>query len=267
MKAIKVDYLKRWKNKVILGDCLGLMRELPDNSIDLVCVDPPYPNMQGGRIIKSLGGVTSRIHNTVTVGSLWGDDIEKELFEMSRIARLGIMVFCSYHYLDKIPSIINETKVALITWYKRNSIPGLPTSPHYQTEFIWCFRKRKGLNWGKLKTMYDISTISSGCVSTGERIKQNGSGKALHPTQKPLSLMRELLKVGGSTIIDPMCGLGTTLVAAKQLGYSYIGFEIEPDYVKIAKRRLANTGTASKLDRLDAGLPLTFEDLTGVQNG
>lgn len=64
----------------------------------------------------------------------------------------------------------------------------------------------------------------------------------LHLTQKPLKLMLALIELTtqpGQTVLDPFCGSGTTLVAAKAAGRNYIGFEIDPAYVAIAKTRLA----------------------------
>ncbi|MCV5180618.1 site-specific DNA-methyltransferase, partial [Escherichia coli] len=63
----------------------------------------------------------------------------------------------------------------------------------------------------------------------------------LHPTQKPVSLMKALIELTtqeGQLVIDPFSGSGSTLVAAKELGRNYIGFEFNPAYVEISKKRL-----------------------------
>ena len=65
--------------------------------------------------------------------------------------------------------------------------------------------------------------------------------KKLHPTQKPLLLMKALIELTtkeGHIVLDPFCGSGTTLVAAKELKRKFLGFDINPEYVKIAKKRL-----------------------------
>jgi site-specific DNA-methyltransferase (adenine-specific) len=63
-------------------------------------------------------------------------------------------------------------------------------------------------------------------------------GFAAHPAQKPISLIKNLLSVGGDLLLDPFMGSGTTLVAAKQLGRKAIGIEIEEKYCEIAAKRL-----------------------------
>ncbi|MBE8201387.1 site-specific DNA-methyltransferase, partial [Leptospira borgpetersenii serovar Ballum] len=74
-------------------------------------------------------------------------------------------------------------------------------------------------------------------IHAGFASKESG----LHPTQKPISLMKTLIELTtqeGQLVIDPFSGSGSTLVAAKELGRSYIGFELNPAYVEISKKRL-----------------------------
>jgi len=92
----------------------------------------------------------------------------------------------------------------------------------------------------------------------------SGNDNTAHPTTKPLALMKILIKSAsrvGDLVLDPMCGSGTTAVAAKQLGRRFIGIEINPDYCKIAKDRLANFIDATTEERAQAGLPMNFMDL------
>ena len=84
--------------------------------------------------------------------------------------------------------------------------------------------------------MFDIPMLQAGCFAT-ERIL-NKDGSTTHPTQKPELLMRQLLKVGGDTILDPFMGSGTTGVACVQTGRNFIGCEISPEYFRIAEKRI-----------------------------
>lgn len=71
---------------------------------------------------------------------------------------------------------------------------------------------------------------------------ENGPARAIHPTQKPIKLMRAVLGMvtgDGDVVVDPYCGTGTTLRAAKDLGRRAIGIEIEERYCDIAARRLS----------------------------
>jgi DNA modification methylase len=67
----------------------------------------------------------------------------------------------------------------------------------------------------------------------------NRTGNNLHPTEKPVKLIRELIKANkGKVVFDPFMGSGTTMVACKQLERDFIGIEIDEAYCKIANQRL-----------------------------
>jgi site-specific DNA-methyltransferase (adenine-specific) len=66
-----------------------------------------------------------------------------------------------------------------------------------------------------------------------------------HPTQKPIKLMQALIELTtqeGQIILDPFCGSGSSLIAAKLLNRNFIGFELNREYAAIAEQRLASTG-------------------------
>ena len=216
------------------GDCREIVTQL--GSVDLVLTDPPYPGLRG-KVPLRQGGVAKRIVETITVGEPWGDDLSGISLADSK-ALLGVMVFCSFHSVDIIPTLVTGQKVGLITWYKRNAPNAVRNVPRYTTEFIWLFKKSPGLEWRLIdNTLIDVPMISAGCISNGERVLICKNGPAAHPTQKPLSVMRRQLAVGGSTVLDPFMGSGTTLRAAKDLGRKAIGIEIEERYCEIAARR------------------------------
>ena len=73
-------------------------------------------------------------------------------------------------------------------------------------------------------------------------IRANRTGNNLHPTEKPISLIKTIIDANiGNTILDPFMGSGTTLVAAKQLGRDAVGIEISEKYCEIARKRLEET--------------------------
>jgi len=215
------------------ADCREILPHL--EPVDLVLTDPPYIGLSGGLVFRH-EGVAKRYTDSVTVGDPWCASLDF-LDHCDGLARQGLFIFCSYHFMDQIPSRLPSWKRAgLITWYKRNSPYPINNVPHFTTEFIWAFRKEIGLNWRCIKTLFDIPLLASGCMAS-ERLVDDG-GKALHPAQKPLELIASLLSVGGHTVLDPFMGSGTTLRAAKDLGRKCIGIEIEERYCEIAVNRL-----------------------------
>ncbi|MFB3926792.1 MAG: site-specific DNA-methyltransferase [Syntrophales bacterium] len=230
-------YYEEPENGIVIyrGDCREILPHL--EPVDLVLTDPPYPGLKGSTQITFDRGVGGRsIYKTV--GTPWGEDISA-LADAFRLCRLGMMVFCSYHSVADIPGIVGSKPITLVSWYKRNSMPSACNVPQYETEFIWAFKRASGLNWRNLRGLYDIPFPQAGCMAS-ERICDRHQGKAAHPAQKPIALIRELLRVGGASVLDNYLGTGTTLVAAKQLGRAAIGIEIEEKYCEIAAQRLQN---------------------------
>lgn len=220
------------------GDCLELLKSLPSGSVDAVVTDPPYPDLKGGYRYK-FDNVAKCNRESVSVGVPWNASLDW-LEEAKRVACKGLMVFCTYHSVDLIANKCSDLrKVALLTWYKRNSPPTGKNVPRFTTEFIWCFAKDVGMSWDAFNTtMFDIPKLQGGCMAV-ERL-QNEDGSSMHPTQKPTAIMHELMKVTneGDTILDPFCGSGTTGVAAVMNGRNFIGYEIDPKYCEIARRRI-----------------------------
>lgn len=231
--------MEKWLNQMHCGDCLELMRELPDKCIDLVLTDPPYQGLKGGTVHLSGGGVTNFKHASITMGDPWNANLAW-VTEAWRVAKLGLISFCSYHFVAELKVSLPDTAkpVGLLTWYQRNAPPSVANVPRYCTEYIWLFQKSPGLKWRNLKTtMFDIPMLQAGCIAN-ERIL-GVDGKAAHPNQKPSRLIRHLLSIGGDSILDPFSGTGTIPMVAAQLDRKWIGMEINPEYVKMARERIA----------------------------
>ena len=199
-------------NRIHCADCLCLMREMEDKSVDLVLTDPPYGI--GDKL--AIGGATKRnLMMELYLSSPWEDIApSKEYFdEIFRVSKNQII--CGGNYFDLPPTR------GFIVWDKIKF-----ASNYSQVEYIW--------------TSFDcISRIFKYCSNGGFVIKPED--KHEHPTQKPLALMKWILEKysdEGMTVLDPFMGSGTTCVACKKLGRNYIGIEKEPEYIKIAEKRL-----------------------------
>jgi DNA modification methylase len=158
-----------------------------------------------------------------------------------------MIVFCGYQSVgDTWQALQPHGKaIALVTWYKRNSAPTGKNVPYYKTEFAWCYRIAPGPKWDDLPTLIDEPNINPGCMAT-ERLVDS-SLKAVHPTQKPLAVMRRLLLPGMDSVLDPFMGTGTTGVACMDMGRTFIGIEKEPRYFDIACQRVENAQRQERL--------------------
>lgn len=230
-----------------LGDCLEILPTLEAGSVDAVVTDPPYLDLRGGTEING-NGVTRRIEISEAIGDKWNANLDW-VVPAWNVCKLGAMVFTSHHAIDKVKQAFpSNTTVGLVVWYKRNTPLPQNNVPHFNSEFIWLFKKAPGLKWKKLKTFYDVPLLQAGCFA-GERITESNSGKAFHPTQKPVLLMKYLLATTEPvmTVLDPFMGLGTTGVACVQTGRKFIGIEIDPGYFEIARKRIQEAQLQTRL--------------------
>jgi site-specific DNA-methyltransferase (adenine-specific) len=210
--------MKKGINKVTCGDCLEVMKDMDDNSVDLVLTDPPYGiDVAKGEIFGG-AGVTS---NTKHTKSDW-DKFKptKEYFnEMIRVSKNQV-IFGGNYFTDYL-----EPSGCWVTWDKRCGI--------LENNFADCELAWTSFN----KPSKVIRYLWAGMLQKNMKVKE----KRQHPTQKPLPVMKELVEMfskKGDTILDPFLGSGTTAVACKELGRNFIGIEISKEYCKIAEDRL-----------------------------
>lgn len=221
------------------GDCLELIKDIPDNSIDLVVTDPPYK-------------VTSR-GCTGNMGGYWKSDIAKsgKIFKYNNIIPKDYMkelyrilkdktilyIMCNNVNLFEMLKEGQEAGfnfVKALIWQKGNKICGRYYMGCY--EYILLFRKGGDRPINNCGTA-DILNIPI------KKLKDE-NGKNLHDTEKPVELMKILIENSSNeneTVLDPFMGIGTTGVACKELRRNFIGYEIDEKYFNIAKERIENT--------------------------
>jgi DNA modification methylase len=213
-----------------IGDCLELMKSISDKSIDLVLTDPPYN--------------IARNNNFATMGRAgidfgeWdkGFDLFSYIDQVSRILKKdgSFVVFNAWRNLGAIADYAEtqgfETK-DMIRLEKSNPMPR-NRDRRYITDYecaIWFVKKGAKWVFNRQDSKYQRPKFVA-CIESG-----------LHPTQKNLSLMENLVKIHsnqGDTIIDPFMGSGTTGLACKNLGRKFIGIEQNLNYFEIAKKRI-----------------------------
>jgi site-specific DNA-methyltransferase (adenine-specific) len=196
-------------NKIICGDCLEEMKGMADKSVDLIIADPPY-----GMEFRSN-------HRLKKHDKIYGDDRfpVEILKEFNRIAKRAVYVFCRWDNLAELPK-----PRSVIVWVKNNWSMGDLLHEHGRQWEAICFYPQDEHEF--IKRIPDV-------------IHADRTGNNLHPTEKPVELIEKIILANvGETILDPMCGSGTTCVAAQNLGRNFIGIEISPEYCKIAEQRL-----------------------------
>ena len=205
-------------NTIIQGDCLEVMRDMDDNSVDLVLTDPPY----GRKITRKdnqFGSATNKSYRAT--GESWDDKIpEPEIFnEIFRISKEQIIFGGNYF--------------------------SLPLSEKW---LVW--DKTAGMNFVNPFSKCELAWTSMTGIIEKYSFAQQGfvkdtKDKRYHPTQKPSELFVKIIKdftSEGDTVLDPFIGSGTTAIASKSLGLDWCGCELEKDYVDIANKRLELVG-------------------------
>jgi len=237
-------------NKIICGDCLEVLKYIPDNSIDLVFTDPPYNISEHNKKFRDYrSGKNGDI--TMDFGE-WDYNFDPIPFleESKRVLNEfgSIVVWMSEQQCDIYGRWFRKEMhpKQILVWVKTNPLPQFRLIGYRQaTELMYWALKNKNTkrnpNFIFLSQKEMLNVFYAPIVGGKERIK-DAEGKTLHPTQKPLSVTREIIKrhcrVGG-IILDPFAGVGTTCVAAKELNRNFIGIEIDPKFCEAAKQRLS----------------------------
>jgi len=197
-------------------DCLEGMREMDDNSIDLILTDPPYGIGESNEKNAGRGGLaqpTDFGHYT------WDKErLGKEYFdEMLRVSKNQI-IFGGNYYIDYL-----KPTSCFIVWDKENGM----------NDFADC-----ELAWTSFKSTVRIFRWQwNGMLQGNMRDKE----KRVHPTQKPIPLFVWILEKyskPGDLILDPFLGSGTTLKACRMTNRNGKGFELNPAYASVIEKRI-----------------------------
>lgn len=254
MNSIKI---KNVLNTIINDDCIKIMNEMEENSVDLIFADPPY-NLQ-------LGEALTRPDNSSVSGVYedWDNFESSEVYEeytknwLSAAKRVlkedgAIWIIGSYHNIFKVGYFLQNLGFWIlndIIWNKTNPMPNFKgtrfTNAH--ETLIWASKSAKSkytFNYEAMKALNDDTQMRSDWqlpICTGKERLKGEDGNKLHSTQKPESLLYRVIMSSskiGDVILDPFFGTGTTGAVAKKLGRNYIGIEKEALYVENAQKRI-----------------------------
>ncbi len=245
---------------IVLGDCLEKLKQIKDNSIDLVFADPPYNLQLNKTLYRPDSSLVKGLQNVEwdKFSSFEEYDIFtlKWLQECKRVLKPTgcLWVIGSYHNVFRLGYIIQNLDFWIlndIVWRKNNPMPNFKgtrfTNAHEL--LIWATKEKttkNTFNYSSMKIFNDdkqMQSIWDIAVCKGEeRLKTNKI--TAHPTQKPIELLIRILLSStnkGDTVLDPFLGSGTTGVVAKMLGCNFIGIEKNEEYYNLAKDRIKNT--------------------------
>ena len=245
--------MEEYINKVIHGDCLEVMKEIPDKSVDMVLTSPPYDNLRDYkgysfnfegiakelyRIIKDGGVVVWVVGDATIKGSETGTSFRQAL------------------YFKEIGFNLHDTMI----YAKQNPVPYHHNRYNPQFEFMFVFSKgkpkifnpiqenTKGFKTGKYRYPDGSLKIANTPIIKETKMLNNiwyyvvgGKGNN-HPASFPEKLAEDHIlswSNEGDIILDPMAGSGTTLKMAKKNNRNYVGIEIAPEYIEIIKARLS----------------------------
>jgi len=238
--------------KLMQGDCLELMQTIPDKSIDMILCDLPY------------GTTACKWDTVIPFEPLW-EQYERAIKDNGAIVLTAIQPFTSALVMSK-PDLFSHSWV----WKKTkatNYVQARKKPMKYHEDIVVFAKKqhtynpqmRKGFspykkaqreNYDKDGAVFkDTREPGSVSVSNGERFPStviefsNPNNKSIHPTQKPVELFEYLIKTytnEGETVLDNCMGSGTTGVACVNTNRNFIGIELDPDYFKIAEKRIAD---------------------------
>ena len=221
---------------LINDDCISVMKSMPDNSIDLIVTDPPYPvtkkgsggNMGGMMVTQQTKSGKIFTHNDISVSNYAP--------EFYRLLRDGSHCYVMTNHINLIEMLNTFTDVGFhfiksLVWDKQNKISGRFYMSQF--EYILFFRKGKGVA---------INNCGTSDILYVPNIKTKGEdGENIHDTEKPVRLMEILIenssKTGG-TVLDPFMGGGSTGIASVNLNRDFIGIELDKKYFDTAKCRI-----------------------------
>ncbi len=251
--------MTKFRNKIINGDSLEVLKQIPSKTFDLVFADPPY-NMQIGEKLKrpdnsKVNGVNDKWDQFINFKHY--DEFSKEwLKECKRILKDNgsMWVIGTYHNIFRLGYHIQNLNYWILNdviWRKNNPMPNFKgtrfTNAH--ETLIWASKSKKSkytFNYQSLKCLNDDLQMRSDWtlpICNGkERLKKNG--KKVHSTQKPEALLHRIILAStnkGDLIFDPFIGTGTSAVVAKKLGRKFFGIEKDKKYFSAANKRINST--------------------------
>ncbi|HYD30749.1 MAG TPA: site-specific DNA-methyltransferase [Azospirillaceae bacterium] len=258
-------------DRILVGDCVELMRGLPAGSVDMVFADPPYNLQLGGELLRPNHSRVDGVEETWDKFADFQtyDRFTHDWLDAARHAMKddgSLWVIGSYHNIFRVGAILQDLGFWIlndIVWRKTNPMPnfrGTRFANAHET-MIWVSKSKDAryyFNYEAMKSLNEDLQMRSDWVlplCTGPERLRGDDGQKVHPTQKPEALLYRVILSStriGETVLDPFFGTGTTGAVAKKLGRHWIGIEREQAYVKAAGERIAAVVPVDDPNLIDA---------------
>lgn len=224
------------------GDCLEILKDIPDKSVDLIVTDPPYKTISGGNNssdwVSRYGG--SVLYKNDGKIFKYNDINHKEwLKEVYRVLKDNSHIYIMTNLLNlfTLKTIAEEVGFKihnLLVWEKSTCTANRWYMKNCEYVLFMRKGKAKSINNASSKTVHKFNNIV---------------GTKIHPTEKPVKLM-ELYILNSSKekqiVLDPFMGSGTTGVACINTNRNFIGIELDEKYFKIAEKRIEEAREVDK---------------------
>lgn len=259
--GLKINYYTEKNVRLILGDSFEIMKNLPNESFDMIFADPPYFLSNGG--ISNSGGKVVSVNkgDWDKIDSL--EDKHKFNREWIKLAKNllkpngTIWISGTLHNIYSVGMALEQEGFKIlnnIIWKKLNPPPNLSCRyfTHSTETILWARKNNK-----KARHYYNYDLMKK--YNGGKQMKDVWEGSLTpqiekiygkHPTQKPEYLLHRIVESStkqGDLILDPFLGSGTTGVVSKKLNRKFIGIENCEDYLEIAKKRINSLGVKYEL--------------------
>ena len=244
--------------RIYHGDCVEILKKLPEKSVNLIFADPPYNLQLKQELYRPNQTKVDGVDDEWDKFSSNSDYDDFTMDWLSGCRRVltddgSIWVIGSYHNIFRVGKIMMDLGFWILNdvqWHKTNPMPnfrGVRFTNATET-LIWAKKSEKQKKYTfnhqvmkQLNGDKQMTSVWKIPLCTGnERIKDE-HGKKAHSTQKPEELLKRVILSSsseGDLVLDPFVGSGTTCAVAKKLNRKSIGIEKEAKYIKISKKRI-----------------------------
>lgn len=239
-----IDINSLEKYLLLNNDCFSILKQIPDNSIDLILTDPPYNLAQYSTGNLQFAWRSDR-NNDLAEWDLTTLNPSDLIHEFKRILspKGNIFIFCSYNLIGDYHKVFDPVfdTFQFMVWHKKNPVPNFRKSSFLNSCELIVACWNKGHTWN-FTTQSDMHNFIESSICMGKERIKGPDGKNLHPTQKPISVLEKIICIASNEndiVLDCFSGVGSTGEAALKNNRRFIGVEIDQTYHEASEKRLA----------------------------